>query len=85
MVLRNLGVLGAIWPGDRPLGRVDCWQGDRRSGENDAKLAKEALEKDLPIRDLAQQKNLLDKNELNRLLDLRRMTEDPGATEHGKE
>jgi len=33
----------------------------------------------VPVRDLAHEKNLLDDNELNRLLDLRRMTEDPEA------
>jgi len=47
--------------------------------ENAAKLAKEALEQGVPIRELTQEKSLLDKSELDRLLDLRRMTEDPGV------
>jgi fumarate hydratase class II len=46
--------------------------------ENAAKLAKEALAKNVPIRDLAREKRLLDEKELDKLLDLRRMTEDPG-------
>jgi aspartate ammonia-lyase len=40
-----------------------------------AEIAKEALEKDLTIRELVLEKKLLDEKELNRLLDLRRMTE----------
>jgi len=40
-----------------------------------AEIAKEALEKDLTIRELVLEKKLLNEKELNRLLDLRRMTE----------
>jgi len=47
--------------------------------EKAAKLAKEALDKGVPVRDLAREKNLLDERQLAKLLDLRRMTEDPGA------
>ncbi len=42
-----------------------------------AEIAKEALEKDLTVRELVRRKNLLSEEELDRLLDLRRMTEDP--------
>lgn len=49
--------------------------------EEAAKLAKEALVKGVPVRDLAREKNLLDDSQLAKLLDLRRMTEDPGAAE----
>ena len=42
-----------------------------------AELAKEALEKDVTIRELAEAKGLLDKAALERILNLRRMTEDP--------
>jgi fumarate hydratase class II len=47
--------------------------------EEAAKLAKEALAKGVPVRDLARKKKLLDERQLAELLDLRRMTEDPGA------
>ena len=47
--------------------------------ENAVKLAKEALDRHVSIRDVAREADLLDDNELNRLLDLRRMTEDPSA------
>jgi fumarate hydratase class II len=49
--------------------------------ENAAELAKEALEKEMPIRELARRKKLLAEDQLDKLLDLRRMTEDPAATE----
>ena len=49
--------------------------------EAPAKLAKEALEKEVSVRDLAREKKLLDENQLTELLDLRRMTEDPGAND----
>ena len=45
--------------------------------EEAAKLAKEALDKNIPIRDLARGKSLLNEERLAKLLDLRRMTEDP--------
>jgi fumarate hydratase class II len=48
--------------------------------EKAAKLAKEALEKNVPVRELARKKKLLDESRLANLLDLRIMTEDPGAT-----
>ena len=38
-------------------------------------IAKEALEKDVTVRELVRGKKLLDENTLNELLDLRRMTE----------
>lgn len=44
---------------------------------NAAEMAKEALEKDLTVRELVRRKNLLSAQELDRLLDLRLMTEDP--------
>jgi len=47
--------------------------------ENAAKLAKEALDKGVSVRDLAREENLLDERQLAKLLDLRRMTEEPGA------
>ncbi|MBU0716838.1 MAG: aspartate ammonia-lyase [Planctomycetes bacterium] len=47
--------------------------------EEAAKLAKEALAKGVPVRDLAREKKLLDERQLAKLLDLRRMTEDPGT------
>ena len=47
--------------------------------EKAAELAKDALEKNISVRELALQRNLLDHDELERLLDLRGMTEDPGA------
>ncbi|MBN2562681.1 MAG: class II fumarate hydratase [Phycisphaerae bacterium] len=47
--------------------------------EEAAKLAKEALARDMPIRELARANRLLDENRLDELLDVRRMTEDPGA------
>jgi fumarate hydratase class II len=53
--------------------------------ENAAKLAKEALERGLSIRELAREKKLLDEKELDELLDLRRMTEDPGASADGEQ
>ena len=51
--------------------------------EQAAKLAKEALAKGVSVRDLAREKELLDERQLAELLDLRRMTEDPGVI--GKE
>ena len=48
--------------------------------EQAAALAKEALVKGVSVRDLAREKNLLDEGQLTKLLDLRRMTEGPGAT-----
>ncbi len=51
--------------------------------ENAAKLAKEALARGMSVRDLAREKNILDEQQLAELLDLRRMTEDPGVI--GKE
>ncbi len=48
--------------------------------EEAAKLAQESLAKGVPVRDLAREKNILDESQLAKLLDLRRMTEDPGAT-----
>ncbi len=47
--------------------------------EQAAKLANEALEKGVSVRDLARKKGLLDEGTLDMLLDLRRMTEDPAA------
>ena len=47
--------------------------------EKAAQLAKEALAKGVPLRDLAREKKLLDERQLDQLLDLRRMTEDPGV------
>ncbi|UCE61286.1 MAG: class II fumarate hydratase [Phycisphaerales bacterium] len=47
--------------------------------EEAAKLAKEALSRNVPIRDLARKKGILDDTRLAELLDLKRMTEDPGA------
>ena len=53
--------------------------------EEAAKLAKEALEKNVPIRELARKKGLLGEEQLAELLDLRRMTEDPtGAGKMGQ-
>jgi fumarate hydratase class II len=52
--------------------------------ENAAKLAKEALQRGLSIRELAREKKLLDEEELDELLDLRRMTENPGARAEGE-
>jgi len=49
--------------------------------EKAAKLAQEALKTGTPIRELARAKKLLDEDLLDKLLDLRRMTEDPAATE----
>ena len=49
--------------------------------ESAADLAKEAIERGLPIRDVVLERNVLNESESNRLLDLRRMTEDPGAVE----
>jgi fumarate hydratase class II len=49
--------------------------------EKAADLAKEAIRRGLPIRDVVRERNLLDESELDRLLDLRRMTEDPGVDE----
>ena len=49
--------------------------------EKAAKLAKEALDRHVSIRDLARERNLLDESKLDRLLDVRRMTEDPKAPE----
>lgn len=46
--------------------------------ENAAALAKEALRRGLSIRQLAREKRLLDGEQLDELLDLRRMTENPG-------
>ena len=51
--------------------------------EKAAKLAKEALEKGIPIREIARERKVLDESELDRLLDVRRMTEDPEATVDG--
>jgi fumarate hydratase class II len=42
-----------------------------------AEIAKEALEKDLTVRELVTGKNLIDEKTLKELLDLRRMTENP--------
>ncbi|MBF0499724.1 MAG: class II fumarate hydratase [Candidatus Riflebacteria bacterium] len=42
-----------------------------------AELAKEALDKDVTIRELAEAKKILDSETLSKLLDVRRMTEDP--------
>jgi fumarate hydratase class II len=47
--------------------------------EQAAELAQEALAKGVTIRELAHTKRLLDEDQLNKLLDLRRMTEDPAA------
>jgi len=47
--------------------------------EGAADLAKEAAERGLPVRDVARERNVLNESELDRLLDLRRMTEEPGA------
>ena len=44
-----------------------------------AQLAKQALEQNTTVRALAREQNLLDDATLERLLDLRRMTEDPEA------
>jgi fumarate hydratase class II len=49
--------------------------------EKAAKLAQEALETGTPVRELTRAKKLLDEDRLNRLLDLRRMTEDPADTD----
>lgn len=49
--------------------------------EKAAALAREALEKGVPIRKLARVKKVLDENQLDKLLDLRTMTEDPATTE----
>jgi len=49
--------------------------------EKAAELAREALEKSVPIRELAREKKVLDENQLDKLLDLRTMTEDPATTE----
>lgn len=53
--------------------------------EDAAKLAKEALDRGVSVRDLAREKNLLNERQLAKLLDLRRMTEDPGATKKSDE
>ncbi|MFH1417560.1 MAG: class II fumarate hydratase [Planctomycetota bacterium] len=45
-----------------------------------AKLAQEALRTNTSIRELARAKKVLDEDQLDKLLDLRRMTEDPGLT-----
>ena len=53
--------------------------------EEAAKLAKEALERNVSVRQLARERELLGDVELARLLDLRRMTQDPGlAAEDGQ-
>ena len=49
--------------------------------ESATELAKEAIESGVSVRELARKKNLLEESELDRLLDLRRMTEDPGAAQ----
>ncbi len=48
--------------------------------EQAAKLAKEALDENVTIRELALSKKLLSEQELDRLLNLRRMTENPSDT-----
>lgn len=47
-----------------------------------ADLAKEALEKNALIRDLAAQKGTMDDEDLQKTLDLRKMTEDPDSGEN---
>ncbi|MFH1748479.1 MAG: class II fumarate hydratase [Planctomycetota bacterium] len=49
--------------------------------ESAADLAKEAIARGQPIRDVARERNVLDESELDRLLDPRRMTDDPAASE----
>ncbi len=44
-----------------------------------AELAREALDKKAPIRDLAVEKGLLSPGEIEEIMDLRRMTEDPSS------
>jgi fumarate hydratase class II len=51
--------------------------------EESSRLAQEALRTNTSIRELARAKKVLNEGRLDRLLDLRRMTEDPGSTEHG--
>jgi fumarate hydratase class II len=53
--------------------------------EQAAKLAQEALRTNTSIRELARAKKVLNENRLDKLLDLRRMTEDPGATQCSEE
>jgi aspartate ammonia-lyase len=47
-----------------------------------AELAKEALEKNTLIRDLALKKNIMDKNQLEKVLDLKKLTIPPEHREH---